>query len=199
MRRAEVPPPSGRRPALGLSLLLALSVLAPGTTASESTALAHTVHRPARPVQPTASVTAVEPATLPQADQRETMTPAIHLGTAGTGRPTTEVRVSAVLLRAYRAAVDGAPRACHLPVSLLAAIGQVESGSLVGRPLDDEHRTSILGPELDGMDFAAVADTDHGRWDGDTTWDRAVGPMQFLPGTWLQYGVDGDGDGRFVG
>lgn len=43
------------------------------------------------------------------------------------------------------------------------------------------------------MDFAAVADTDRGRWDGDTTWDRAVGPMQFLSGTWLTYGVDGDG------
>ena len=53
----------------------------------------------------------------------------------------------------------------------------------------------MLGPVLDGHGFAAVADTDHGRWDGDTRWDRAVGPMQFIPGTWGTFGVDGDGDG----
>ena len=40
-----------------------------------------------------------------------------------------------------------------------------------------------------------MADTDGGRLDGDTTWDRAVGPMQFLPSTWRTFGVDGDGDG----
>jgi soluble lytic murein transglycosylase-like protein len=30
----------------------------------------------------------------------------------------------------------------------------------------------------------------------DTSYAGAVGPMQFLPGTWAAYGVDGDGDGR---
>src|SRR3546814_619109 len=34
-----------------------------------------------------------------------------------------------------------------------------------------------------------------GRWDGDARWDRAVGPMQFIPGTWQSFGVDGSGDG----
>src|SRR3546814_20580862 len=34
-----------------------------------------------------------------------------------------------------------------------------------------------------------------GRWDGDARWDRAVGPMQFIPGTWKSFGVDGSGDG----
>ncbi|NUS51519.1 MAG: lytic transglycosylase domain-containing protein, partial [Nocardioidaceae bacterium] len=88
------------------------------------------------------------------------------------------------------------PTSCHLPVSLLAAIGQVESGSLVGHPVDAQHRTSVLGPVLDGNGFAAIRDTDHGRWDGDPTWDRAVGPMQFIPSTWERFGVDGDGDGE---
>ncbi|MGA8210663.1 MAG: lytic transglycosylase domain-containing protein, partial [Nocardioidaceae bacterium] len=108
-------------------------------------------------------------------------------------RPGTEVPV--VLLEAYRAAAAGAPPSCHLPVSLLAAIGEVESGSLSGRRLDARHRTSVLGPVLDGHGFAAVPDTDDGRLDGNTRWDRAVGPMQFLPATWRVFGVDGDGDG----
>ena len=30
---------------------------------------------------------------------------------------------------------------------------------------------------------------------GDPRWDHAVGPMQFLPSSWLRWGADGDGDG----
>nr|WP_240947596.1 lytic murein transglycosylase [Planosporangium mesophilum] len=41
----------------------------------------------------------------------------------------------------------------------------------------------------------AIHDTDGGRLDGDRTWDHAVGPMQFIPSTWGQYGADADGDG----
>jgi membrane-bound lytic murein transglycosylase B len=41
----------------------------------------------------------------------------------------------------------------------------------------------------------AIPDTDGGLYDGDLRWDRAVGPMQFLPSTWRSWGVDGDGDG----
>jgi hypothetical protein len=122
--------------------------------------------------------------------------PAISLGTVEpAGDAATDVPLTEVLLKAYQSAVDQAPAACHLPVSLLAAIGEVESGSLVGRPLDTEHRTSVLGPVLDGHGYAAVPDSDDGRVDGDSTWDRAVGPMQFLPSTWRRFGADGDGDG----
>src|SRR5690606_37908317 len=39
-------------------------------------------------------------------------------------------------------------------------------------------------------------DTDAGQHDNDTTWDRAVGPMQFIPSTWAVVGVDADGDGK---
>jgi membrane-bound lytic murein transglycosylase B len=42
---------------------------------------------------------------------------------------------------------------------------------------------------------AKFTDTDHGQYDGGTTWDHAVGPMQFIPSTWAQAGQDGNKDG----
>jgi membrane-bound lytic murein transglycosylase B len=61
---------------------------------------------------------------------------------------------------------------------------------------DGATRPSIIGPPLDGSPgVREILDTDGGRLDGDTTFDRAVGPMQFLPGTWARYGADGNGDG----
>ncbi|OEV19807.1 hypothetical protein AN219_27625, partial [Streptomyces nanshensis] len=61
---------------------------------------------------------------------------------------------------------------------------------------DGTTRRPILGPVLDGDGFARITDTDGGAWDGDTRFDRAVGPMQFIPGTWRSWGADGNGDGR---
>jgi hypothetical protein len=104
--------------------------------------------------------------------------------------------------RAYRHAAevlsDAAP-ACHLPWSLLAGIGRVESdhGRFGGNTLDagGTAHPGILGPPLNGAGFAAIRDTDGGRWDGDRVWDRAVGPMQFIPSTWRSVAMDGNGDG----
>jgi membrane-bound lytic murein transglycosylase B len=53
----------------------------------------------------------------------------------------------------------------------------------------------VRGPALSGGAFSAIRDTDGGRYDGDPVWDRAVGPMQFIPGTWRIWGADGNGDG----
>ncbi len=110
----------------------------------------------------------------------------------------TEQGIRPELVDAYSLAVAASPLDCHLTVSLLAAIGQVESGNLVGHHLDSEHRAvpAILGPVLDGKKFAAIEDTDRGKLDGDKVWDRAVGPMQFVPASWRVAGVDMDGDGR---
>jgi hypothetical protein len=116
---------------------------------------------------------------------------------AAVGTPPGATQVPEVLWAAYRSAVSSVPTSCHLPVGLLAAIGQVESGSLAGRGLDAGHRAvpAVLGPVLDGHGYAAIPDTDGGRLDHDTTWDRAVGPMQFIPSTWARWGRDGNGDG----
>jgi membrane-bound lytic murein transglycosylase B len=104
----------------------------------------------------------------------------------------------AVLAAAYVKAVARAPKGCHLRVAHLAAIGQVESGSVGGRSIDGDHRVTpaIYGPLLDGGPFAVVHDSDGGAYDGAGDYDRAVGPLQFLPGTWRWAGRDGDGDGR---
>jgi hypothetical protein len=42
---------------------------------------------------------------------------------------------------------------------------------------------------------AAVPDTDGGALDGNGRWDRAIGPMQFIPSTWRIYAADGNHDG----
>jgi hypothetical protein len=87
---------------------------------------------------------------------------------------------------------------CHLSWSVLAGIGRIESNHASDGRVDAFGNTlgSILGPRLDGSPgVAAIPDTDHGQLDGDLVWDRAVGPMQFIPSSWRTYGVDGNGDG----
>ncbi|GGV26571.1 hypothetical protein GCM10010260_78700 [Streptomyces filipinensis] len=87
---------------------------------------------------------------------------------------------------------------CRLRWQLLAAIGQVESGQAQGGRVTAAGTTvtPILGPRLDGGAFAVVRDSDGGAYDEDVVYDRAVGPMQFIPSTWAGWGVDGNGDGR---
>ena len=86
---------------------------------------------------------------------------------------------------------------CRVHWSLLAGIGRVESnhGRYGGAGIAVDGRVSppILGIRLDGSrpGTARISDSDGGRFDGDRAFDRAVGPMQFLPGTWAIYGGDG--------
>lgn len=88
---------------------------------------------------------------------------------------------------------------CGISWNTLAAIGEVESSQATegGARLLETGVTDrpILGPVLDGTGFAAIRDTDSGRWDGNASWDRAVGPMQFLPSTWEEWAADGNADG----
>jgi hypothetical protein len=87
---------------------------------------------------------------------------------------------------------------CHLTWAVLAGIGRIESNHASDGRVDAFGNTvgPILGPRLDGSPgIAAIPDTDRGQLDGDTVWDRAVGPMQFIPSSWRAYGVDGNGDG----
>ncbi|MGH8835148.1 MAG: lytic murein transglycosylase [Actinomycetes bacterium] len=89
---------------------------------------------------------------------------------------------------------------CHLSWAMLAGVGKIESGHARGGDLyaDGTTRARIIGIALDGSrpGTATVPDTDDGIWDGDARWDHAVGPMQFLPGTWRRFGQDGNSDGR---
>ncbi len=89
---------------------------------------------------------------------------------------------------------------CHLSWTTLAGIGKVESGhgTANGATLQANGVVTpkIIGPALDGTGGRTlVRDTDLGHLDGDATYDRAIGPMQFLPSTWETYQADGDGDG----
>jgi len=101
-----------------------------------------------------------------------------------------------VIWAAYAAAAKAQPD-CHISPTLLAAIGEVESSSLRGRTLSRGNNATppVRGPALAGGNFASIRDSDDGRFDGDPVWDRAVGPMQFIPGTWRLWGADGNGDG----
>ncbi|EFQ83755.1 hypothetical protein HMPREF0063_11418 [Aeromicrobium marinum DSM 15272] len=119
------------------------------------------------------------------------------------GRTSGSTGIPPRVLQAYAAAESRLAEedpACGIGWNVLAGIGQIESihgavnGSRIGA--DGVASPPIIGIALDGDGVAAIPDTDGGRLDGDTEWDRAVGPMQFIPTTWAEWGADGDGDGR---
>jgi membrane-bound lytic murein transglycosylase B len=117
-------------------------------------------------------------------------------------RAAEQTAIPARVLQAYVAAAGAANRsapACAIGWNTVAAIGSIESahGTLGGGHVTASGQVSrpIIGPSLNGNGFAAIADTDDGALDGDSRWDRAVGPMQFIPSTWRYAGRDGNGDG----
>ena len=86
--------------------------------------------------------------------------------------------------------------ACGISWNLLAGIGRIESMHANGGATDARGTAirPIYGPSLDGTlpgNEVIVQSSGGGR----VTYARAMGPMQFLPGTWARYASDGDGDG----
>ncbi len=97
--------------------------------------------------------------------------------------------------------IDAADKSCNIPWELIAAIGRVESdhGRYGGNTLSKEgvSKPGIYGISLNGKNGTqAINDTDGGQLDNDTVYDRAVGPMQFIPSTWQVVKVDADGDSK---
>ncbi|WP_233245531.1 lytic transglycosylase domain-containing protein [Salinibacterium hongtaonis] len=88
---------------------------------------------------------------------------------------------------------------CGIGWNHLAAIGLIESdhGRYGGSTIATDGTTvpPIYGIALDGNGVASIPDSDGGTIDGDATHDRAVGPMQIIPGTWRNWHVDGNSDG----
>ncbi len=96
-------------------------------------------------------------------------------------------------------AAESAP--CVLDADVLVGISKAVSNhaDIEGFEFDSAGtlRPPLLGEIQDGGrgGLAKIVDTDAGTLDGDAEWDRPVGPMQFLPESWAQFGLDGNADG----
>lgn len=177
--------------AVGTALSLGL-IDAPGGTAGA----ARTEPAVEQPVRSDAAGDRTVPAAPERVDPGRQADPAWVAETAeATGIP--ERALAAYAQAAIRG--EEATPGCGIGWNTLAAIGLVESGhgSIHGAKLgaDGRAQPAITGPALDGTVYDAIPDTDGGALDGDPTWDRAVGPMQFLPETWKSYGRDATGSG----
>lgn len=136
-----------------------------------------------------------EPTTLPVGRPADSLAPwALSV--------TSKVGIPQVAMEAYGYAELVMARttpSCGLKWTTLAGIGKVESnhGRTGGSTLtpDGKALPPIRGLPLNGKGVDAIPDTDGGLLDGDSTWDRAVGPMQFIPSTWNRHAVDADNDG----
>src|SRR5690349_12616534 len=170
-----------------------LTVPTTASAASEQGRLPDGTALPSDPIEAPASVTrpgVIAPG-VPQGSAQ-----AVVSGASANGIP-------AAALAAYQRAaqvIDTADKGCNLDWTLIGAIGRVESdhgrygnNTLTGQGVS---KPGIFGIPLDGSSGTSrIDDTDAGQLDDDPVFDRAVGPMQFIPSTWSVVGVDGDGDG----
>lgn len=151
-------------------------------------------------------------AALPSGPATAATTPPVQ--NAAAGRPAdvlngwaqqvgTQAGIPVVAVQAYGYAelvVARTMPSCHLSWTTIAAIGKVESshGSYKNSVLgaDGSVQPPVYGLPLDGKGGRQlIRDTDQGSIDQDTTYDRAIGPLQFIPSTWLSYKVDADNNG----
>jgi membrane-bound lytic murein transglycosylase B len=138
-----------------------------------------------------------------------TKTPsAFHIAAATLSAPPPSVvvnspgtlRIPAMALSAYRNAermMAAAYPGCGVSWNLLAGIGRIESMHANGGATDSRGTAvrPIYGPTLDGT-LPGNEVIVQSRTADRVMYARAMGPMQFLPGTWSRYASDGDGDGK---
>ena len=194
-------------PAFGL---VVISPLILASTVSATAPVLHGKHQPLRAA--IAPVAAVGPAPLidlsrPTVISIQRRPTSFHVAAASSSAPPPPTVVNApgalgipiMALSAYRNAeqkMAGAAPACGVSWNLLAGIGRIESGHAGGGAVDSRGTAvnPIYGPALDGT-LPGNEVILQGQQGNRATYARAMGPMQFLPGTWARYAVDGDGDG----
>lgn len=175
------------------------------TAAHESMAdrpaqVSHTAADAVRAAVATTAVATTAAAPQPQPAATTAPAPTPQLPTSLAAGP---LGVPGINLAAYKAAEQSLANqnpGCAMSWTLIAGIGRVESTHANdGKAEANGNLTApILGPVLDGSLYGnnVIHDTDGGVLDGNASYDRAVGPMQFLPETWKKYGADGNGDGK---
>lgn len=208
---ASGPPASGprrhrQRPGLWFPVILIAALLAGGAAVGRFVVPAGVpdpgAQPPAQGITPgratptTAQPTATGPA-LPTPPAR----PADQLA-EWAAKVAAAVDAPAIAIQAYgfaQLALAQLDPQCRLSWTTLAGIGEVESrhGQADGAVLQPSGRSSpvVMGPVLDGRNGRPlVTDTDAGAFDGDSTYDRAVGPLHLMPSAWRAYAIDADGD-----
>ncbi|ORA54749.1 lytic transglycosylase [Mycolicibacterium chubuense] len=194
-----------RMPAFGVAAVLTPLVLAGAVGASAPSTNAPTRDAAVMPLAAVApspgesgvSVVAVAKTPTPMRIAAATVSappPAVVVNSPGT------LRIPSMALAAYRNAetkMASAAPGCGVSWNLLAGIGRIESMHANGGATDARGTAvrPIYGPSLDGTlpgNEVIVQSRNADR----VVYARALGPMQFLPGTWSRYAADGDGDGK---
>ena len=189
---------------------LSIAMIAPLVFASAVGAAATRVPTPTAalrgaPVTPVAVVSARQRGPAVVAVARRPL--GLHIAATPTSAPPPAVVVNtpgalgipAMALSAYRNAermMASADPGCGISWNLLAGIGRIESMHANGGATDARGTavSPIYGPTLNGA-LPGNEVIVQGSVGGQVTYARAMGPMQFLPGTWVRYASDGDGDG----
>jgi membrane-bound lytic murein transglycosylase B len=193
-----------RTPAFAAAAITPL-VFASAVGAAAPRFLTSTTDLPSAAITPVAAVTAAGSGPAVVAVERRPISLHVAAATVTAPPPTVVVNTPGALgiptmaLSAYRNAermMATADPGCGISWNLLAGIGRIESGHANGGATDARGTAvrPIYGLALDGTlpgNEVIVQSAAAGR----VSYARAMGPMQFLPGTWARYASDADGDG----